>query len=205
MIAARPLSLGMGDRGRIKGAAFRQFAIWWRAARGVDQVAAAHARMDPEWARRLNPDSDALGILASQWYPAELPHALIDALLADVSATAHWSVAGEAAGAVMSANLRGVYKAVFSLLATPERYLKHVQRIWDMHYDTGRVRINAVAPNAHESETCDWKGHHHFICKLNMASVVPIYTAMGCEDVTFERRTCVDEGAPGCRSIIRWK
>lgn len=191
--------------GRIKGAAFREFIVWWRSAYGCEGLDRAVGGLLPELKEHLQSGQPSLGVLSSSWYPAALPHRLIDGLVDNLSEEERWERATVGARAIMDANLRGVYRAVFRLVASPDRYAKYVQRIWDMHYDSGQVVITGIDEHTHHSATLDWRAHHPFICMLNMASSLPIYEAMGCNEVSFERHGCVSQGADACVSLVRWK
>lgn len=194
------------NSGKIKGAAFRQFVLWWEENRGREQMLAAFDRMRiTEHRNLLDPEREALGILASRWYPADLIHALLDELTAGISRGQRLEMAEIAADAVMTATFSGVYKAVFVALASPPRMVAHIQRIWDMHYDSGKVTITPMSPREHSTCYSQWDSHHEFICQLNMASARPIYKAMRCQNVQIERVQCVSDGAPDCRFRVHWE
>src|SRR5262245_3226691 len=98
--------------------------------------------MDPEWGTSLDPDRAALGVLASEWYPAPLVHDLLDALTGHLSREARSEIAAEASRAIMNRMLRGVYKTLFQLMATPARYQRFGPKLWDAYYDSGRFHID---------------------------------------------------------------
>lgn len=194
------------DPGKIKGAAFRQLIVWWDQTHGkADVLRALEQARKIAVDRTLSDDREALGILPSVWYPAPLVHALLDSLLGAVDDETQKALAFAAADSVMTATLTGVYKAVFMALASPQRWATHIQRIWSMHYDSGIVRIDEPEPRLHVNHFTEWRAHHPFICKLNMASGRPTYTAMGCKDVEVQMLTCISHGASECTSTVRWK
>ena len=191
--------------GNIKGAAFREFVLWWEREHGPEALLTALSRIDGSLVTRyLSADRPALGILASVWYPAELPHQMLDGLIGEVSRPELWKIAENGAIAVMSATLKGVYKTAFGLLATPKRYPKYIQRIWNMHYDSGTVIMEEPEPGQHLNRFSDWRSHHRFICALNVASALPIYRAMNVGSVEYEPLCCVSDGARECQSLVRW-
>ena len=53
--------------------------------------------------------------------------------------------------------------------------------------------------------SADWSGHHHFLCKMNVAAKAAIYEAMGSEEVVIEDRYCVHDGHGECGSLIAWR
>ena len=59
-------------------------------------------RVDPEWRASLDPERAVLGVLASDWYPARLVHALLDALTGHLSKDERARYATEASRAIMN-------------------------------------------------------------------------------------------------------
>lgn len=192
--------------GRIKGAAFREFITFYRATYGSDRLAAHLAAMPPDLAAELEAGSETLGILTSQWYPAELVHALLDEIARGRSDAELCELGTEGSRAVMRATLRGLYKVLFGWMATPERYVRYAPKLWHTYYDSGTVAVQAIDGGTGALSTVrDWRSHHRLICELNRGAALEIYAAMGCTEVTCERERCVDRGDPECRFITRWK
>lgn len=144
------------------------------------------------------------GVLASQWYPAPAVHTILDELTRGLSADEMQNLARSAAQGVMSSTLRGAHRIVLSTLVSPERYLKHVDTFWRLHYDTGTPVVTASAPTEHRAVYVDWTSHHPFACQLNMASARPLYEAMGCNQVQYKVIGCVALGKPRCETEISW-
>lgn len=194
----------MADLGKIKGAAFREFLLW-HAARNTEAVLVdATERVPAELRSELDVARPGLGVLASRWYPAELVHALLDALVAGRTASELDALALDAAEVIMGRTLRGVYRTLFSMLATPDRYQQYGGKLWGQHYDSGRLVFTSSEPGRHRIEYVGWRGHHPFICRLNCAASVPIYSAMGCEQVAISERQCVADGSVTCGVAVRW-
>ena len=131
-------------------------------------------------------------------------HALLDELTQGYSDEQLDEIARDGAQAVMKSSLRGLYNAVFALLASPQRYSTHANTLWCMHYDSGRLEVEETAPREHTSKIRDWHSHHPLVCRLNTAAVAPIYEAMGCREVVTQRLECVAEGGTACVSRVRW-
>ena len=146
--------------------------------------------------------------MASRWYPAQLVHVLVEAVVAGRSEAEQVALAARAAEVIMSRTLSGVYRFLFSTFATPELYARHSGKLWALHYDNGRVHIdNKPREGLHgvaHTRVERWLSHHPFICKLNGASGKPIYEAMGCTDVRAETIACVSKGAAHCEFIVHW-
>jgi len=190
--------------GRIKGAAFREFLIWYAARNGDAALGEMANRVDPEWRASLDPERAALGVLASQWYEAPLVHALLDALTSDLTRDERAAVATEASRAIMNRMLRGIYKTLFQLMATPSRYQRFGPKLWDAYYDSGTFRIDMPDDKTAICTVTKWDAHHPFICDLNCAAAPPVYEMMGCKSVRVIRTECVSLGGTRCEFVTNW-
>src|SRR5262245_19530 len=193
------------DLGRMKGAAFREFVAWVEQDRGPDDLAGLVADLPAGIQRHFLVGRPALGLLAGTWYPAELVHAFLDRLTKGLGEPELQRMARQGAEFTMEHNLRGVYRSLFSLFVSPRIYVLGMQQLWNLHYDSGRLRNTALGPNTHRAEVAEWRGHHPFACRLNTAAVFPIYGAMKCQDIEVHREACVSHGDPCCAWVIGWK
>jgi hypothetical protein len=204
-----PAVLGTSIRpstiGRIKGAAFVEFLRFCEQKYGKDRLQSAVLSIPAELRYALALNAPALGVLPSTWYAASTVHALLDALLFGVSIDERRRMAAEISKAIMDATLRGVYRALFRVVATPQRYARHASRLWTAYYDTGQFSIQMPDDKTAIATVGDWPSHHSFICELNRGAAEAIYTAMGLRGVTTTRAACIDGGAPNCRFVSRWR
>jgi hypothetical protein len=191
--------------GHIKGAAIREFVIYCRAALGAE-VLAAHVRAMPRaLAQELEIEDAALGVLSSEWYRAELVHALLDQIVRDKSEAAVRELAAGASSAVMRATLRGLYRVLFQWMATPERYARYAPKLWASYYDSGETKVELTPGGMGAISTIrNWRSHHPLICELNRGAGVEIYTAMGCVEPQVESTRCISRGDPECQFVARW-
>jgi len=190
--------------GRIKGASFREFLSFYVVRNGEAALRSAADGIDPEWRALLDPDRPLLGVLASEWYPAVLVHALLDALTGHLSADARAELAAASARHIMNRMLRGVYKTLFQLMATPARYQRFGPKLWDAYYDSGTFRIEMPNDTTAVCMISDWDAHHPFICDLNCAAAVPVYEMMGCKAARVLRTECVSQGSSRCEFVTNW-
>ena len=147
-----------------------------------------------------------LGVLTSDWYPAEQVHALLDEIARGKSEAAINDLAVGASGAIMRSTLRGLYRVLFEWMATPERYAKYAPKLWSTYYDSGEVSVELLSDRLTAvAIVSNWRSHHPLMCELNRGAALEIYAAMGCRDVTNERAQCVSRGDPHCRFITRWR
>ncbi|HVU05809.1 MAG TPA: hypothetical protein VHE30_28870 [Polyangiaceae bacterium] len=194
-----------GSHGRIKGVAFAEFLSWYDLRRERGRVARAVREVAEIFPGEIDPAASNFGVLASRWYPAEVVHALVDRVVAGVPEPELVRMADDAAEYIMGRTLRGVYRTIFSMIASPSRYLKYVDRLWSVHYDTGHLVGTTISERCHQMDFVDWRSHHSFICRMNMAASRPIYVAMGLGGVTYQRLACVSDGHSHCRNVIRWE
>jgi hypothetical protein len=198
------VSLRSEGAGRIKGAAFVEFLRFCEKEFGQERLHAAVMSIPITVRHPLSLSLPALGVLPSTWYSAATVHALIDALLFGVGMDERRRMAANISKAVMDATLRGVYRALFRVVATPERYARYASRLWTAYYDTGHFSIEMPDPNTAVATVVDWPSHHSFICELNRGAAEAIYTAMGLKNVVTTRAACIDGGAQTCRFVSRW-
>jgi hypothetical protein len=191
--------------GQVKGAALREFVVWYQERHGSARLAEKIATLPPDTARQLNFDRSHIGVLASAWYPAAAIHALLDSLLAGMSADEQAVLAREGAEAIMNATLRGIYRMLFAMLMSPERYLRSAQVLWNRYYDDGEVRKTVEGPTLHRTVITGWTSHHRFLCDMHVESGRAIYREMGLADVSGERVSCVSRGDKACAFLIRWR
>jgi hypothetical protein len=190
------------DFGNIKGAAFREFLVYYSRSISLTRVRDAVARTG---ARELSPDRADFGILQNTWYRAELVHAILDRLMEGFNEAELAVLAQAGANHVMGVTLRGIYKTLFSLVASPERYARHIPKLWRVHYDNGEPAVLSRGPSEHHITFMAWRSHHPLACRLNMAAALPIYQAMGCRDVHWHRTHCQSMGGSHCTCIVTWR
>ena len=190
----------------IKGVAVREFVRWYAEEVGAKHFRACVESMPKDVRQQLDEHAPALGLVSSKWYPAKIIFALMDAIEAQIPAEELPSFAMRGAAAVMDVTLSGVYRILFRMMATPERYAKYGQKLWLTYYDSGSFII--VPEPGGNGATCTisrWKAHHPLICAINRGASIAIYRAMGCREVGCVRESCVSDGATACRFVTRWK
>jgi hypothetical protein len=162
------------------------------------------------WATLPDEVRDELGrshsmVLAFRWYSARAIHSLMDAILKGHSVSEREHLAREGARVVISRTLKGLYRAIFQTLVSPDRYLRNTNRVWKAFHDTGRVEGRAVGPGHHRTVLYEWYGHHPFIEQLNTFAAKLIYEALGCESVRVETGQVEDEhGRPAYTLDVFW-
>lgn len=195
----------MEDVPKIKGAAFREFVLWYEGAHGSESLHRVLRALSKEERQGLRPDAPGLGILASGWYAAPLAHVLLDAVCEGRGEEERRGIARDGSRAVLGTMLDGVYRFLFERVSTPERYSKHIDRLWRQLHSTGTRRIALVGPNEADSTIEDWPGHHPLLCLITMETMAAVFEVMRCRDVRLERVACISSGDPACRARLQWK
>ena len=188
----------------MKGAAFRELLRWYRNEYGTDALQDALNRLEPQDRDSFDPSDEFLGVFTTRWYDARLVHHLIDALVEPIVVDQRSAMAHAAAHAVMNRTLRGIYRVLFDWMATPARYAKYADKLWQSYYDSGEFVVRMPDEQSAICTIRDWEAHHRFICDLNRGAAAAIYEAMGCEDVVVTRQACIEDGDAECRFRTTW-
>lgn len=189
--------------GHVKGAVVREFVLWTNLNRGPTGLRATVAALPYVWRSLLDENDATLGLVASTWYPAAAVHRLIEAATDGLNDAARSEFTRLAARAMVAGMLSGVYKTLFSMMSSPERYARHGQKLWSSMYDTGRWSATTGVREL-SAQVRFWSGHHRTLYELNAATGVPLLEAMGCHGVGFEQGACIDRGDPECRYTLKW-
>jgi len=201
-----PLAPQTKALGHIKGAAFRELLAWYGRTHGQDHLLSHVQAMPRALAAELDPRREALGVLSSHWYPAEVVHALLDEITRGRSPAELDALTRDASRAVMQATLSGLYRVLFEWMATPARYARYAPKLWSSYYDSGRLSIDYDEGAARAISTVShWPGHHPLICDLNRGASPVIYTTMGCKEARCTRLSCVSRGDAECRFVTTWR
>jgi hypothetical protein len=190
--------------GRVKGAAFRESALWLREQLGADALRSAIECVPPEHLRLFDADSPTLGILAATWYPAEAASAFLNAIFAGMPREREQEMVTAATQAALGVTLTGVHRAVMRVVGNPDRHVRFAQLLWNTHFDTGQVRVERLQPRKSRIAYSDWSGHGRILCMMCAASDLVIYSVMGCEGVEVERESCIDRGQAFCSHLVTW-
>lgn len=189
------------DVGKIRGVALRELLQWYAQTEGQEALDAVASRLEMhDGPVSLNPHLPAFGLMSMRWYDAAEIHDVLDAIAKQSDAQRVALVGGRH---VTEKTLSGVFRAVFKMIATPERYARHAQRLWSQYYDSGEF---VVEPLDGRSLTTirGWRSHHRMLCSINVAAAEVIYEAMGVPKPRARRLRCVDLGASECRYELRY-
>lgn len=148
-------------------------------------------------------DRAAFGVVPGEWYPAQVFHPLLDVALDTMTPDEREQFIERSTDAVSAQLIRGLYSVLFALVATPERYSRHIQRAWNQLHDTGEREV-ILGPNHAVSTIRNWPAHHPVLCSMVHATTRALFSRMLDRRVQSERVRCVSEGHPDCASVLRW-
>lgn len=193
-----------GSTGRVKGAAIREFLGWYVRTHGPASIERVILTLPPDQQALFDLGRARLGVLASDWFSADVVHAILDGLTRGLDPRAYDELAQAAADATLKGLMTGVQRVIFSKLMTLTVYSRIANLAFRMNYDSGTVLNEVVGPKRHRGHVEGWAAHHPFLCRMNVGMKAGIYTVMGCEGVRIEERYCRSEGQAGCGSLIAW-
>jgi hypothetical protein len=192
------------DTARIKGAGIRPFLHWYGSTWGHDRLRRHAERVPADLQGLLDLRDPYLGILGSTWYPASVPHAILDALEADHPPAERDAIVRDGARVLIDATLSGVYKWLFETMMTPERYARNAGKLFSRYYEPGTLTKAELGSTAHLTQITDWGAHHPVLCDFILHTAHYVYGALGCKDLEVLRTACVRHGSADCRFETRW-
>ena len=188
--------------GRVRGTICHGFLDFLQQQLGVEEIA---RRLGgtlglPEF-EGLEVRRPGIGFLPSRWYGASMVHQLLDLVLGDLPQAQQRNLASMGGRFVFAQQLTGLQRALFALLLTPPRYVRHAQRAWTHNFGSGLVTFE-VGERSHRTTYTSWVEHHPMICRAMMSGRLEVYAAMGKKDA----RVAVDCCSPetGCSSTVWW-
>lgn len=189
----------------IKGAVMRDFVVWYGAHYGPAYLRRTGDRLPQHIRDRIDLEHPTFRLLGSLWYPVEIVHAFLEAI-------AHGRTPAEMNRLLHDANRnflrtgmrQSVYRFLFERLVTPEIYAVLVPRFWKQLHSTGERRIKIIRPGFAESTVANWPGHHPLLCTMVIETMCAVFETTGCKNVSWERVSCVSDGASECKTHVTW-
>lgn len=202
---SKPDAKAPEDEPRVKGAAFREFLLWYEEERGAEAMLALWQGLPRAERERLRPGHPALGVLASRWYPSPLPNAILEAVYGGLTQAARRLAIQQATRVVTARALRGLYRVVFETVTTPELYARHLPRLWRQLHSSGERELVLERPGLARSVVRDWPGHHPMLCELVSFTTAAVFEAMKHEGVEVELVGCATLRGAECTTLVRWQ
>ncbi len=193
--------------GRIKGAPLRAMCEEWAARRSVDEVLEAIHRL-PETERFStfpDPLRTGFGVLPSGWYSAIVGAQVLESLFEQLPPEQTTEMIEVLARGIMARTLRGVHRALFRIVGSPELMRKRGQLFWKKQFDTGVVAISQGKPGEQLHVYREWSGHHRLFCLISFHCVPVMFEQMGvAPPIRVEPIRCAADGSGECAAFVRW-
>ncbi len=173
---------------RIKGAAIREFLVYVRDQMGEDAIVALTSDIPREYEGLIDPRHPSFAVLPSTWYDARFVHAILDASVGGLPPDRQEQLVRDGTLYMMERTLGGPYKQFFlRVFLSPDVYVKHAQKLWNLHFDEGRLSVTRTRDNTLLWEMRAWRGYHPMIHRIVVASEPYVFGSMGLSNVYAER------------------
>lgn len=186
----------------IKGAMVREFLIWHAKKFGREATIDLLGDIFGKDSLGLDTGREVFGFLANEWYPVTVVHAMLDRMEAVHGKEAMPGLVREGTSRMVDATLRGIYRFLFRVMATPANYSRHIQKAWRSLHSTGEREVVLVGEGRAESVIRNWAGHHRWLCRTANETMRRIFEIMGYARVELDIQQCVSNGDPVCRSVL---
>jgi protein-disulfide isomerase-like protein with CxxC motif len=188
----------------VKGSLTRELLLWHDRRFGHEETVKLTEGLSPAAAAMLDTSQPALGVLSASWYPISVTYPMMDRIAARCGNEGR-DYAMQANREVVPRMIRGVYRTMFDVVASPETYAKHVGRLWRRLHTTGERSMVIRAPGEAVSRIDRWGGHHTMACWLTIYTMAYVFEAMGYRHWSVERLTCVAHGGERCETLLKFK
>jgi hypothetical protein len=190
----------------IKGAVMRDFVVWYGDRYGASALKRMGERLPEDIRAMLDLDNPTFRLLGSLWYPARIVHAFLEALAQGRTPDEVNRLLHDANRNFIKTGARqSVYRFLLERLVTPEIYGVCVPRFWKQLHSTGDRRVKIVRRGFAESTVANWPGHHPLLCTMTIETMCAVFETMGCKNVSWERVSCVSDGASECKTLVSWE
>ncbi len=191
-------------RGRVKGTAVRAGLAWFNDSYGGPATARVGELASEELHATLRFGDPALGIMPSGWYDTQMIGELLIAMERAVSPADPDAFIARLAEAIARDNVKGVYRSLFRLVASPSLLEANAQRVWRTYVDEGTLSVHLLSPISFDARVRGWSRHHIAVCRLLRPLLEHLLRAIGYTALVVERTECVSDGASQCSFEGSW-
>ena len=181
----------------VKGSAVESRVLWVRLHHGEEGVHRVCAALSPETrAVVLEPPQKA------RWYPFTA-FVELNETIDRVFGAGDLKIVRELGRHGADANLTTVYR-LFYMVGTPKWILDRASRLWDLHYDSGRLVITRYPGNEVEARIMDFATPHVVHCLSVHGWAERSLVLSGAKNVVCEEVTCRTRGDKECLLHATW-
>jgi hypothetical protein len=182
----------------------RAGVVWFADAYGAASLERVGAVASTEVHAALRVGDPLFGLMPSGWYDMQAVGDLLDALERVAAPVEPDSFASRLAEAIAEDNVRGVYRSLFRLVASPSLLEANAQRVWRTYVDEGSLTVHVRSPGWFEARVRGWTRHHRAVCRLLRPLLEQLLRAVGYTALVVDRTECIDDGATQCSFVGNW-
>jgi serine/threonine protein kinase len=191
-------------RGRIKGTAVRAGLAWFGNTYGGPALQRVGEVASAEVHAALRVGDPLFGIMPSGWYDTQAIGDLLHALETVAAPVEPDVFVSRLAEAIAHDNVRGVYRSLFRLVASPALFQANAQRVWRTYVDEGSLTVQLRSQGSFEARIRGWSRHQPAVCRILRPMLEHMLRAVGYTALVVERTECVGEGATQCNFAGNW-
>lgn len=182
----------------VKGSAIQSRVLWVELNHGEEGRRRLFAALRPETRKALEPP-----ILKSKWYPffvfVDL-NETIDRLFG----AGDLSMVRTLARFGADANLTTIYR-LFYMVGTVKWIIDRAARLWDLHYDSGKLLVIRQPGNDVEMRIVKFETPHRVHCLSVMGWAERSVELSGGKDVRLVETACRARGDGDCSFRVTWR
>ncbi len=200
-VGATPTHVVGNMAGTPIAAAARHFEQKYGRAAASDVV----TRIPARWRELLRPNTEAMGLLGSRWYPYAFLADWIYTAKIVVHAPDEDAFIRELAWAGIDGSMSTGMRAMARWLGSPRAFAEHSQESWRLFHDTGIVSVTTIGEHELRRRVVDWQGHNVVVCKVVAEVFTRTFSKTGVREARCRREECVGWGHKACVFHITWR
>lgn len=181
----------------VKGSTISSRLLWVSLHHGEEGLDRLSAALSPAARAAVN-----VPLAKAKWYPFEL---FVELTLAidKTFGKGDLALVREIGRFTADANLKTVYK-LFYMVGTPKWIIDRAARLWDLHYDSGRLVVMRYPGNESEARIVGFATPHLVHCQSVWGWCERSLELSGAKEVRGEEVRCRTRGDEECAYHLRW-
>jgi hypothetical protein len=181
----------------VKGSTLSSRLLWVSLHHGEEGLERLNKSLSPAARAALT-----VPLNKAKWYPFELFVELIE-VIDRVFGKGDMSLARQLGRFTADANLKTVYK-LFYMVGTPKWIIDRAARLWDLHYDSGRLVIMRYPGNESEARIVGFSTPHRAHCQSVWGWCERSLELSGAKEVKGVEVRCRAQGDDECAYHLTW-
>jgi hypothetical protein len=181
----------------VKGSTISSRLLWVSLHHGEEGLQKLNGVLTPESRAAL-----AMPLQKAKWYPFEL-FVELSMAIDKVFGKGDMSLIKQVGRFTADANLKTVYK-LFYMVGTPKWIIDRAARLWDLHYDSGRLVVMRYPGNETEGRIVGFATPHRAHCQAVWGWFERSLELSGAKDVKGQEVRCRVNGDDECAYHLTW-